>query len=30
MYKGRVYVPKYREIINIMLIEMHNVPYDER
>jgi hypothetical protein len=27
MYRGKVYVPKSREMKNIVLREMHNVPY---
>jgi hypothetical protein len=27
MYKGRVYVPNSNELINLILREMHNVPY---
>jgi hypothetical protein len=26
-YKGRIYVPNYRELKNLILVEMHNVPY---
>jgi hypothetical protein len=27
MYRGKVYVPNYRELENIVLREMHNIPY---
>jgi hypothetical protein len=27
MYRGKVYVPKSKEIKNVVLREMHNVPY---
>jgi hypothetical protein len=27
MYRGKVYVPKSQEMKNIVLREMHNVPY---
>jgi hypothetical protein len=27
MYRGRVYVPNFKEMKNMVLREMHNVPY---
>jgi hypothetical protein len=30
MYRGKVYVPNFMEMKNIMLREIHNVPYVEQ